>query len=164
MARVFNTSGPCVPEEHYMLPAEERLSGARRLIGLKRYFVLHAPRQTGKTTTVAAMAQSLNGEGYTALMASCEEAQAAGEDINRAIATILIQIQKKAASLPEAQRPGPVESVAEVDGLSRLGFYLTLWAERSPRPVVLFLDEIDSMRGKPPNARGTTYHDLTIRC
>ncbi|MCP4663468.1 MAG: ATP-binding protein, partial [bacterium] len=55
MARVFNTSGPCFPEEHYMLPAEERLSEARRLIELKRYFVLHAPRQTGKTTTVAAL-------------------------------------------------------------------------------------------------------------
>ncbi|MCP4660358.1 MAG: ATP-binding protein, partial [bacterium] len=34
MARVFNTSGPCEPEEHYMLPAEDRLSDARRLIDL----------------------------------------------------------------------------------------------------------------------------------
>ncbi len=150
MARVFNTAGPCFAEEHYMLPAEERLSEARRLIELKRYFVLHAPRQTGKTTTVAALAESLNSEGrYAAVLASCEEAQAAGEDINRAIATVLGQIQKKAAGLPEELRPPPVESVAKVDGLSRLGCYLTLWAERSQRPVVLFLDEIDSMMGNP---------------
>ena len=101
---------------------------------------------TGKTTTVAAPAKSLNAEGrYTALLASCEEAQAAGEDINRGIAAILNQIGKKAAGLPEPQRPPPAESVADVDGVSRLGNYLTLWAERSPRPVVLFLDEIDSM-------------------
>ncbi|MCP4657110.1 MAG: ATP-binding protein, partial [bacterium] len=44
-------------------------------------------------------------------------------------------------------RPPPVESVADVDGLSRLRVYLMLWAERSPRPVVLFLDEIDSLMG-----------------
>jgi hypothetical protein len=37
MARVFNTSGPCEPAKHYMLPAEERLSDARRLIDLERY-------------------------------------------------------------------------------------------------------------------------------
>ena len=58
MTRVFNTSGPCRPEKHYMLPAAERLSGARRLIDQERYFVLHAPRQTGKTTTIAALVAS----------------------------------------------------------------------------------------------------------
>ena len=150
MERFFNTSGPCDPAKHYMLPAEERLSEARRLIELERYFVLHAPRQTGKTTTVAALTESLAAEGrYAALLASCEEAQAAGEDINRGIAAILNQIEKQAADLPEPQRPPPVETVADVDGVSRLGNYLTRWAERSPLPVVLFLDEIDSVMGNP---------------
>jgi len=149
MARVFNTSGPCDPEEHYMLPAEERLSDARELIDLKRYFVLHAPRQTGKTTTVAALVKSLNAEGrYTALLVSCEETQATGEDINRGIGAILKQIEDEAAALAEPLRPQPVRIVADVDGVSRLRVYLMRWAERSPRPLVLFLDEIDSMMGK----------------
>ncbi len=149
MSRFFNTSGPCEPKEHYMLPAEERLSDARRLIDLKRYFVLHAPRQTGKTTTVAALVASLTAEGrYTALLASCEEAQAVGEDIDRGIALILNQIEKEAADLPEALKPPPAATVADVDGAARLGNYLTLWAQRSPRPLVLFLDEIDSMMGR----------------
>ncbi len=149
MARVFNTSGPCNPAKHYMLPAEERLSDARRLIDLERYFVLHAPRQTGKTTTVTALVASLRAEGrYAALLVSCEEAQAAGEDINRGIAVILNQIAMKAATLPEPLRPPHPESFANIDGISRLGNYLTRWAERSPRPVVLFLDEIDSVMGK----------------
>ncbi len=148
MARFFNVSGPCEPADHYMLPAEERLPDVRRLIDTKRYFVVHAPRQTGKTTTIAALVASLAAEGrYTVLMASCEEAQAVGEDINRGIAAILNQMGKKAAGLPEPMRPPPVETVADVDGVSRLGNYLTLWAERSPRPVVLFLDEVDSMIG-----------------
>jgi len=82
MPRFFNTSGPCEPEDHYMLPPEERLSEARRFIDMKRYFVVHAPRQTGKTTTIAALTAKLNEEGrYAALLATCEEAQAVGEDI-----------------------------------------------------------------------------------
>ncbi len=148
MARFFNTSGPCEPADHYMLPPAERLSEARQLIDMKRYFVVHAPRQTGKTTTVAALAASLNAEArYAALMASCEEAQAVGEDINRAVDAILRDIEKKAARLSQELRPSPVESVAHIDGPSRLGVYLTRWAERSPKPIVLFLDEIDSVKG-----------------
>ncbi len=148
MPRFFNTSGPCEPAKHYMLPAEERLTEARTLIDMERYFVLHAPRQTGKTTTIAALTASLNEEGrYAALMASCEEAQAVGEDINRAVDAVLRDIEKKAAELPEELRPSPVETVGHIDGPSRLGVYLTRWAERSPRPLVLFLDEIDSVKG-----------------
>ncbi|MCP4589122.1 MAG: AAA family ATPase, partial [bacterium] len=149
MARFFNTSGPCEPAKHYMLPAAERLSQARRLIDMERYFVLHAPRQTGKTTTIAALAACLNAEGrYTALLASCEEAQAVGEDINRAVDTVLRNIEKKAAMmLSEPLRPPAVETVGHIDGPSRLGIFLSRWAELSPRPIVLFLDEIDSMKG-----------------
>jgi hypothetical protein len=50
--------------------------------------------------------------------------------------------------LPEPLRPPTPESVANVSWVSRLGIYLTRWAERSPLPVVLFLDEIDSIKGR----------------
>lgn len=96
MARVFNTSGPCEPVKHYMLPAEERLTEARRLIDPERYFVLHAPRQTGKTT-VAALVASLRAEGrYTALLVGCEEAQTVGDDADLGIDAILIRIAEEA--------------------------------------------------------------------
>jgi hypothetical protein len=50
--RYFNTAGPCVPERHYMLPPEPRLPQARPLVERGMYFVVHAPRQTGKTTVL----------------------------------------------------------------------------------------------------------------
>ena len=52
--RFFNTSGPVVAADHYCIPPLERLNLAdvRRLIRDKRYFVLHAPRQTGKTSAL----------------------------------------------------------------------------------------------------------------
>ena len=55
--RFFNTSGPVVADDHYCIPPLDRLNFAevRRLIRDKRYFVLHAPRQTGKTSVLLAL-------------------------------------------------------------------------------------------------------------
>jgi hypothetical protein len=67
--RFFNTTGPCYPWDHYMLPPEDRLIGAQldRYVGDKLYWVLHAPRQTGKTTFLQSWARELNSskEGNT---------------------------------------------------------------------------------------------------
>ncbi len=48
----FNTSGPCVPGEHYMLPPERPLGPVMRLVEERKYLTLHAGRQTGKTTSL----------------------------------------------------------------------------------------------------------------
>lgn len=32
MERFFNITGPCIPGEHYMLPALDRMPGIRRLV------------------------------------------------------------------------------------------------------------------------------------
>jgi hypothetical protein len=97
--RYFNTSGPCVPELHYMLPPEPRLPGARRLIDQSLYFVVHAPRQTGKTTTLGALARDIAADGrQVALLVSCERAQAWGEDFGGATGAILGAITEEAVA------------------------------------------------------------------
>ncbi len=50
--RFFNTAGPVTCEGHYCLPPLERfdLAEVLMLIEQKKYLVLHAPRQVGKTT------------------------------------------------------------------------------------------------------------------
>src|SRR5262249_3347589 len=70
--RYFNTAGPCRPGEHYLVPPEPRLPFARDFIDRSYFFVVHAPRQTGKTTTLQALARSLNSHGwYAAVHLSC---------------------------------------------------------------------------------------------
>lgn len=59
MTRWFNTSGPCNPADHYMLPALRRLPPVQRLIDQRGSFVVHAPRQVGKTTALRALARQL---------------------------------------------------------------------------------------------------------
>lgn len=62
MSKSFNTTGPCRPGMHYMLPPAARLDAAslKRFISEELYWVLHAPRQTGKTSFFMAWMKELN--------------------------------------------------------------------------------------------------------
>ncbi len=130
-----------------MLPPEPRLPGARELIEQSRYFVVHAPRQTGKTTSLAALARDLNSGGrHAALLFSCEQARYAGDDVAAAGQEILEAIATEASYglAPELRPPAPWPDASD-GALVRAG--LTLWAQRCPLPLVLFFDEIDALRG-----------------
>lgn len=147
MARHFNTAGMCRPEQHYMLDSEGRLAELRRLVGEGAYVVIHAPRQTGKTTTTRLLAESLAKEGrYAALLASCKVGSVAKGDVERGVAVVIRSIDQAARSqLPEALAPPEPESVASIEADARLGEYLMRWCRHCPRPVILFLDEIDAL-------------------
>jgi hypothetical protein len=147
MSRHFNTAGPCNPEDHYMVPPVPRLPDARELIDQKGYFVVHAPRQSGKTTTLRALSQMLTAEGrYAALHVTCEEASIAGEDYGAAARAILGAIRTAAEiDLPAELRPPPFPD--DVDE-RLLGSALRAWVHACPRPLVLVLDEIDSLVGQ----------------
>ncbi len=146
MARFFNTGGPCQPSDHYMLPPERRLPTIRQLIAEKLYFVVHAPRQTGKTTSFRALAQELTAEGrYVALHASCESGAAAGAHVEAGVSAVLRSIARQAEVLPTELRPPSVDVFRALGAESRLAAYLTRWSEGAPRPLVLFLDEIDAL-------------------
>ena len=145
MPRSFNIAGPCDPAVHYMLPPERRLPAVRGYIDQRYYFVIHAPRQVGKTTSVRTLAKSLQGDDrYTALYASCENAQASGGDLKAGIQAVIDSIGWHAREqLPEWV--WPPEPVREVSPEIQLQEFLSNWARSAPRPLVLFLDEIDSL-------------------
>jgi hypothetical protein len=85
MRRYFNTAGPCQTNLHYMLSPFNRLPELMPLIEQRGYFVLHAPRQTGKTTAMMALAQQLTASGnYTAIVLSVEMRVAFKQDPERA--------------------------------------------------------------------------------
>jgi hypothetical protein len=146
MKRRFNTAGPCNPEIHYMLPAARRLSEGPGLVEQGAYFVLHAPRQTGKTTTLRALASELAASGrYAALMFSCEVGEPAGDDYGAAQRAIVHQLDRQAElALPPELRPPPVDREFDETLLSAK---LAAWARACPRPIALFFDEIDALRG-----------------
>ena len=85
-----NTAGPIQPQHHYYIPPLERLDldGVRTLIRQQKYFVLHAPRQTGKTSALLALRDLLNAEdSYRCVYVNVEGAQALREDVERVMRT-----------------------------------------------------------------------------
>ena len=101
--RFFNTSGPVVPADHYCIPPLTRvdLDDVCRLVRDKRYFVLHAPRQTGKTSILLALRNLLNSGAvgdYRCVYFNVEAGQAAREDTTRAMRTIFGELASRARS------------------------------------------------------------------
>ncbi len=89
--RFFNTAGPVNCKKHYCLPPLSRihLSKILHLIDQEKYFVLHAPRQSGKTSCLLALQEYLNhSENYTSLYINVEAAQAAREDVDTQTARV----------------------------------------------------------------------------
>ncbi|HXT93892.1 MAG TPA: AAA family ATPase [Trebonia sp.] len=144
----FNTAGPCIPQRHYMLPPEPRVPGALYLVDFDEYFVIHAPRQTGKTTVLEALARDINAAGQrVALVFSCEQAAPAGDNYDAAIDALLATITDEARAhglAPEQMPPSPwPDGPPEV----RLRRGLTAWSQSCPLPIVLLIDEIDTLAG-----------------
>jgi hypothetical protein len=90
--RFFNNAGPVDCAEHYCLDPLQRIDieEIEALIRQKRYFILHAPRQTGKTSTLLALMHYLNRQGqYRCVYTNVEGAQAARNDVSAAMRAIL---------------------------------------------------------------------------
>jgi hypothetical protein len=147
MPRWFNTAGPCRADIHYMLSPTQRLPQIERLIAQESYFVIHAPRQTGKSTAMLALAQQLTASGhYTSVMVSVEVGAPLSYDLHKAEVAILGSWKRAAAAwLPEALQP---PDWSDLEAGQKMGGALQRWAVHSDRPLVIFIDEIDSLQNE----------------
>ncbi len=150
--RFFNTAGPVDCDRHYCLPPLHRidLDEVLLLIEQQKYFVLHAPWQTGKTSFLLALMKYLNEQGrYRALYINVEGAQAARQNVAEAVRAILSSIARRADQFLDDTFPA--EKVSELTAnfapFDALADLLSDWAQHSPQPLVLFIDEIDSLVG-----------------
>ena len=150
--RFFNTAGPIKTALHYHVPLLSRLDvdDLLLLIRQEKYFVLHAPRQTGKTSALFALKDALNASGeFRCVYANIETAQTAREDVARAMRAILTELQLAAAeALGDEELTARWPKVLEEAGPdAALRVVLARWAAADPKPLVLLLDEIDALVG-----------------
>lgn len=151
--KYYNTEGECHPAKHHMLPAAARLPDARMLVERERYFIIHAPRQSGKSTTLTALAEEITAEGkHVALRVSCESGEPGVDDIHATELRVLSAIRTAATDrrfpgewMPPAPWPEAVVGRQIVEGLQQ-------WALKCPLPLVLLFDEIDALTGDSLNS------------
>ncbi len=143
----FNTTGPCFPDEHYMLPPERRLGRIMELIDDGKYFTVHAGRQTGKTTSAQWLAKHYNaGERYRAVWFDLQIARDE-PDPARAFRAVLDKLDMGVEQmLPDVGVPLGRARFLDEPRTAVLRYVRDL-AARSPRPLVVFFDEADCLVG-----------------
>jgi hypothetical protein len=149
----FNTVGPCVPDEHYMLPVLPRLPSVDEMIEGKFYFILHAPRQSGKTTFLDVLTDKINSEGHIyALNVSLASL--------RNFADPTIGLNGVISQLNEAMVSSQVESIKQkadtydsLPGMSApdrmVKRFLNKLCEDLDKELVVFFDEADCLQEAP---------------
>ena len=152
MGKTFCIAGPIKIKDHYFLPFRMNEADLMQLIEEKKYFILHAPRQSGKTTAMEWLVNKLNATGtYEALYVNVEPGQAWHNDVARAQSVILDEL--RAATQETFGNTHPVlnfftspEQARLVSG-TELGRFLGYWSMNSQKPLLLFIDEIDALIG-----------------
>ncbi len=151
MERFFNTAGPNNPELQYTIDPLSRfdLDDILMLIRQQKYFVLHAPRQTGKTSCLLALRNYLNEHGdYICVYANIEGGQAMRNNVASVVATTCDTIAEETRATIGSELPIEIrDTVRQADAGSMLTTFLRRLGEALPKPLVLFLDEIDALVG-----------------
>ena len=151
--RFFNVAGPVRPDDHYAIPPLERVD-VDELLGLiraKQYFVLHAPRQTGKTSALIALRDLLNrGEAghFRCVDVNVEVGQVARDDVAEGMRAILSSLAMSAELLGDDSLEDLwPDTLAKAGANNALRHVLMRWCRADPTPLVLLVDEIDSLVG-----------------
>ena len=151
MERTFNTAGPQIPADNYTIDPLSRfdLEEILMLIRQKRYFVLHAPRQTGKTSCLLALRDYLNEKGdYIAVYANVEGGQASRNDMQSVIKSTVDTLANEFTDIVNNGVPYELrDRVQNVGKDAMLTSYLRSLSKELPKPIVLFIDEIDALVG-----------------
>jgi len=143
--KFFNTAGPCVAGEHFLITPERRFGALRALVEQRLYFILHAPRQMGKTTLLNNLAVALNREGtYSAVVTNVEFLER-WTDVEKGNLALVEGLARDAHhQVPEAERAPSTEPFMR-SPLRALQDFLSTWSAKNPKPIVLLIDEIDSL-------------------
>lgn len=152
VAKFFNTAGPINPADHYNIDPLTRidLEEVESLIYQKKYFILHAPRQTGKTSCLLALRDYFNARGeFYAVYANVEAGQASRNDSEKVSRHVTGAIASRMAIVLGNDMPEKLlqEMLPNTSPSEYITSYLRLLCDALDRPLLLFIDEIDALVG-----------------
>ncbi|MDJ0835748.1 MAG: AAA-like domain-containing protein [Acidobacteriota bacterium] len=146
MPKFFNTAGPCIEDKHYMVPAEARSRDLMQLVHEERFFVIHAPRQVGKTTLIREFVRRLNKDGtYLGVYCTLETAEGI-HDVERAMKIILASLHDAIVFSRYTTVKTFSQSLGEAPGAA-LRRSLAAYCASIDKPLVLMIDEADCLVG-----------------
>lgn len=150
--KFFNTAGPMKPELHYCIDPLTRfdLEEIESLIRQNKYFILHAPRQTGKTSCLLALRDYINKQGeFYAVYANVEGGQAMRNQVEEVIDGVIDIVSFQLQLILRDEMPKLLASQVKRDSAAsvKLTEFLSLLCQKLDKPLLLFIDEIDALVG-----------------
>jgi|GEM_PF-1199084 len=151
-SRFFNNSGPVNEIDHFCVSPIKRLDTNKvwQLVLQKKYFLICGPKQCGKTSYLLALAALINHNNHAkCLYFNVESLRGVQEDLEESMRSILFEISSRARDTfgddyLEDMVPGILQKRGPYQALNEL---LTQWSKRSDKPIVLLIDEIDTLQG-----------------
>lgn len=148
MRKYFNTTGLCVPEEHYMVNMERRLERIKDMVGRGEYFAINRARQYGKTTILNLLAGKLS-EDYAVFSISFEGIEdetfdTAAEFCGRFCRLLYkYMLYHTVSGVPDSMKNELKKMQSERMDLEDLSDLISELCICSEKPVVLMIDEVD---------------------
>lgn len=149
MERIFNITGCCNPQQHYMVNLDSRLAEIKKMIDRGDYFTINRGRQYGKTTTLRALASYLSNS-YAVISMDFQFMDSSDYETPktfvRGFARELWR-QKEIRSKMNTDVQSQIKQLKQLSSEYTLGdlfAVLSDWNDESEKPIVLIIDEVDS--------------------
>lgn len=143
--KIFNVTGPCIPELHYMVDTSKKIKTIiREYIEKGCYFTINRARQYGKTTTIGLLARELKKD-HIVLPISFEGFGAdVFSDEREFVQTFMRRCYQRVPVARKGERFAELLSDSQkVSNIAALGDRIVEITETAPMPMVLVIDEVD---------------------
>jgi hypothetical protein len=131
-----------------MLNAPARLPEARNLAENKHYFVIHAPRQSGKTTLLQSLTDEIHADGkFYTLYCSLEAVQGL-DSLEDGMSAVLASIKQALNWSSEEPLRNGSTSFAFGSPFTAVSQALTDLCAALKKPLIIFFDEADCLSGQ----------------
>jgi AAA-like domain len=144
MAKKFNVTGTCFPEDHYMADVSKKMDATYKMIEEGEYFIINRPRQYGKTTTLYTMMDRLIAAKYAVFNISFE---GIGDTIfndepmfSKGFLRLLASFAHE--SVPEL-KTWLTEAALQPNNLEDLSKIITELCSKTTKKVIVLIDEVD---------------------
>jgi AAA-like domain len=148
MAKRFNVTGTCFPNQHYMADISKKFAKTMRLVEKGDYFAINRPRQFGKTTLLYRLADALQQSGdYLVFNISFEgidsETAAETAPFCRAFVELLKEEMKNRDEKEFEMLLKEKSNDHKIDNIKAVSELITEMAHRTERKLILLIDEVD---------------------
>ena len=150
MSKIFNISGACRIDRHYMVKLDSRLYEMKAMIDNGDYFAINRARQYGKTTTFRALADFLK-KNYLVISLDFQNIESAefmsGDSFVHALTREICKKIKNREDVPEKIKKrlkNLADTALKNVRMAEMFDCFSEWCGDSEKPIVLLIDEVDT--------------------